>query len=775
MLPVLCVFVILFSAIGLYGCSGTSGSGKTSAESKYEESVRNSEFETPSSVENSEKPTSEESGKSEQSEEESESPAQSEEESEQPAQSEQSAEESESSSEESGESEQTSESTEHIHDFYKQVAADKYLATVATCTKKATYYYSCVCGEKGSSTFTYGNFAAHKEIIDEAVAPTETTPGLSEGKHCSVCGKILITQKEIPATGTVTGSVGLAYDKNTVTGIGTCKDTNVVIPAYSPDGYLVTAIGDQAFYGCSQLTNITIPNGVTSIGMGAFAVCGELTNVTIPNSTTAIGEAAFYGCEKLNYNEYDNALYLGNNSNPYLVLIKAKDVSVSSCIIEAHTKFISFGAFAGCGELTSVTIPDSVISIGYAAFNECSKLTGVTIPNGVTSISERTFYNCGNLTSATIGSDVTSIGESAFDGCHGLTNLTISSNILTYIEDKAFSGCSRLTNVNIPDSVTSIGSEAFGYCQSLTNIIIPDKVTSINYQTFAFCSKLTHAIIGNSVTSIGESAFWSCNELTNITIPDSVTNIGNWAFRDCNKLVNATIGSNVTSIGECAFDGCSELVNITIPDSVSFIGTLAFHECPKLNYNEFDNALYLGNSNNPYVVLIDAKNDFISSCEINKNTKIIYESAFVCCSEFTDIIIPGNVTYIGKTAFGRCNKLETITVDPRNSKYHSVGNCLIETASKTLVTGCKNSIIPSDGSVTSIGREAFYDCDTLTSINIPSTITSIGWHAFYSCDKLVKITYDSTKQQWKTIEKGLSWNYGTGIYIVYCTDGTISK
>ena len=186
---------------------------------------------------------------------------------------------------------------------------------------------------------------------------------------------------------------------------------NVVIPeevTYMNRTRSVTSIGSQAFYKCSGLTSITIPNSVTSISDGAFYGCKGLTSVTIPNSVTSIGQSAFYDCKGL----------------------------------------------------TSVTIPNSVTSIGHFAFAYCSSLTSVTIPNSVMWIGERAFLGCSGLTSVTIPNSVTSIGSSAFKNCSGLTSITIPNSV-TSIGNFAFSNCSKLTSVTIGNGVTSIGDEAF--------------------------------------------------------------------------------------------------------------------------------------------------------------------------------------------------------------------------------------------------------------------------------------------------------------------------
>ena len=213
---------------------------------------------------------------------------------------------------------------------------------------------------------------------------------------------------------------------------------NVVIPesvTYNGNTYFVTSIDSYAFYKCSGLTSVTIPNSVTSIGNSAFYGCSSLTSITIPNSVTSIGNSAFYGCSSLTsitipnsvtsigYEAFDGTAWYNNQPDGLVyagkVAYKYKGTmpSNTSIVIEEGTLGIAGGAFSGCSGLTSVTIPNSVTSIGSDAFRDCSGLTSVTIPNSVTSIGYDAFRDCSGLTSVTIPNSVTSIGYEAFYNC----------------------------------------------------------------------------------------------------------------------------------------------------------------------------------------------------------------------------------------------------------------------------------------------------------------------------------------------------------------------
>ncbi len=604
-------------------------------------------------------------------------------------------------------------------------------------------------------------------------------------------------------------SEGLAYeyDKGTdsyiVTGIGSCNDNEIVIPgtydnkpvisigersfegcenltsieipnsvtsignnAFSGCSNLtsivipnsVTNIGDSAFSGCRSLTSIIIPNSVTSIGYWAFLNCTNLASIEIPNSVTSIGYRAFYDCDSLKYNTYNNAKYLGNKDNQYLVLVKAENKEITECKINEKTKFILNSAFYGCSSITSIEIPNSVTSIGDDAFSGCSGLTSIEIPNSVTSIGWYAFSGCTNLTSIEIPNSVTSIGNSAFNGCDSLKyNIYNNAKYLgnkddpylvlvkadnkeiteceinekaKFILNSAFNGCSSLTSIEIPSCVTyigysafygcdslqsvtfegesqlqSIGDDAFKDCSSLISIEIPNSVTSIGDGAFSGCTNLTSIEIPNSVTSVGLLAFYNCSSITSIEIPNSVTSIGDYAFSDCESLTSIEIPNSVTSIGEYTFYDCTNLTSIVIPNSVTSIEWYAFSGCSRLQNVYFQGTI-------EEWCKIDFKNE--KSNPLSNGAKLYIEGR-----EVNELSLPEGVTEIKDWTFYCCTNLTSIEIP---------------------------------NSVTSIGDYAFSGCDNLKSVIIGNSVTSIGRSAFYGCSNLTSVYYHGTAEEWNGIE-----------------------
>ncbi len=564
---------------------------------------------------------------------------------------------------------------------------------------------------------------------------------------------------------------------------------------YGGEDYEVTSIGDMAFYNCTNLTSVNIPNGVTYIGGSAFADCTNLTSINIPNRVTAIGgDGTFANC-----------------------------TSLTSINIPNSVTSIGGFVFSGCSSLSSVTIGNNVTSIGNMAFYGCSSLTSITIPNGVTSIGIAMFSDCSSLSSVTIGNSVTSIGDDAFKNCSSLTSITIPNSV-TSIGEQAFRGCSSLTSITIPNSVTSIGPGLFADCSSLTSVTLSNNITELPTVCYSYClgffrncSNLISIDIPNSITSIGDQAFYGCSSLSSVTfLGETAPSISNnvfantlsaktlsypcgsdysswqsattWAsvecfdlylgnsltsfpltfeviseqertmkVSDCDNSANvadipARVMYNgntysVTSIGDYAFNDCGSLTSVTIPNSVTSIGEFAFRFCNNLTSIDIPNSV----TNIGRYAFADCTN--LSSVNIPNSVTSIKGGTFEGCSGLASAIIGNNVTSIGDYAFKNCSSLTSFTI-PNNVTFIgrdgfrgcssltsiNIPNNVASIKDYTF-DGCWSlSSVTIGNSVTSIGINAFRNCSSLSSVTIPNSVTSIGDWAFYNCSSLSSVT-----------------------------------
>jgi len=431
------------------------------------------------------------------------------------------------------------------------------------------------------------------------------------------CGALTAINVD-PANAAYSSSGGVLFDKG--------QSTLLEAPGQIASGYAVpntvTAIGLNAFWGCPNLTSVTLSTNLVSLENSAFAYCG-LASVTIPASVTSIGVWAFLDCSNL------TAITVATNNpafaSPGGVLFTHDGTSLlqyppgaaaTSYIISNTVTHIAQSAFGYCGNLTNVTIPGSVTDIGYGAFQYCQNLAAVNVPDSVTNLGDLAFDHCTGLASATIGSGVTSIGNEVLAYCYSLTNVTLA-NTVTNLAAEAFYQCQSLTSFTLPTDVTSIGFETFAACFNLTSLTLSTNLTTIGDDAFEYCG-LTNVTIPASVTNIGSSVFQSCQQLTNITvdssnpayssvggvlfdhaqatlirypagktdssyaIPNGVTSIAQGAFAESFFLDNVTFPNGLASIGQFAFANCTGLTSITLPASVTNVVEFAFSVCYNL-------------------------------------------------------------------------------------------------------------------------------------------------------------------------------------------------
>lgn len=543
--------------------------------------------------------------------------------------------------------------------------------------------------------------------------------------------------------------------------------------------YAVKAIGDNAFRGCSSLTQVTIPGTVTRIGNGAF-MSSDIPSIVIPDSVAIMEPSAFMNCKKL------------------------ASVTLSNSLTE-----LSDDAFNGCSKLTEVVLPPAIKSIGSSAFAR-SGLMRITIPDGVATMGGSTFSQCRNLREVTLSNSLTEVSDDMFNGCIKLTGIVLPQAINS-IGSGAFAR-SGLTGITIPDGVKTIGASAFSDCAGLQQIDIPAGVTSIGEEAFMNCASLQRMKLGGALTTVGKSAFEGCTGMTRVDVTDegawckiSFSNehsnplsCGHHLFVDGEEVVDMVIPDSVTGISAYAFYNATALVSVTFPAGLASVGASAFKGCSSLKrlyisdveaWLQID---YVDNASNPLFLgcrVYYNGQELSPDLVIPESVTRIGKKAFVNCSWLNSISIPPGVTDIGEDAFAYCSNLDALYIQDlaswcgirfRNSYSNPMCNNMMY-PNKTLHTyvegedislgvleipvsvitigdyafvgsrfsgiafheglqaigtdafgsnrNCKEIVFPS--SLTVLGKEAFTYCSSLTSVQFPDAMDSIGDRAFY--------------------------------------------
>ncbi len=639
-------------------------------------------------------------------------------------------------------------------------------AVTPTCTESGyTEGKHCsVCGEVLVAQ-TEISAKGHTEVIDNAVAPTCTETGLTEGKHCSVCSEILVAQTVLsakghtedvwiidkPATNTedgkkhvncsvcgqlikeeiiYAGSVGLAYVVNrdgstcTVTGIGTCADTDIAIPKYI-DGYLVNAIGDNAFKG-KNIKSISFGSNILNISYFVFTDCELLSNVYFTGTLE----------------EWLRIDRLGKGSSP---MCNGADLYIG-------------------GELVKdLVIPGNIKTIDECAFEGCTSLESVTVSDGVTEIYADAFYNCPSLEKITLPSSIKSIGsmmivdvgmgrqKGAFDGCENLTDVYYTGTLAQWCTisfpftdsnplcngAKLYIGGSLVVDLVVPASISKIGDLAFYNCTSIKSATVS---TDVGARAFLGCTSLESVIL-NGDLNLGQSAFRESSSIVSVSFLGGEIIMSGNDFADCTALKSITFANCEVILGEWAFYGCTAIEGVNFSGCVKAISNYAFQNCTSLK------SVVIESNIETVGMAAFADCTALTDVTIENGVKKISSSVFSGCTALKTIVIPDSVTSLGGYAFADCSALESITIGKNVKAFDACTFLRCKNLGTVYYTGsisdwCKIEMFQSvsSSSPLALAADLYIQGELLVDLVIPSDVTRIPANAFYGCDSIKSIT-----------------------------------
>ena len=504
------------------------------------------------------------------------------------------------------------------------------------------------------------------------------------------------------------------------------------IPAYSFDGCRLTGltlsnsieyIGDYAFQNNTALTTVVLGDNVKTIGQYAFSGCSNLASLNLGNSLLTVGDYAFQS--------------IGSNGNSGLSFAVPSTLS-------------SIGKYAFYkSAVTSINIPNNVMTIGESCFAEDTKLKKITIGRGCRELPKNVFSGCSVLTSVILSEGLETVSDAAFANCKSLESISIPGSVVkvgenTYDSNLPFYNCASLKSVRFEDGTqklvlgadyngnytSSVGTGLFSHCP-LEEVYIGRDISYqdySNYNTFekypqfygysAFYNqpKLAKVTISPTVTEIPACLFYKNASLTLTSLP-KVKKIGASAFQDCSKLTTLNLGEDLQKVGDDAFNGCSNVTKLTFPDATTTIGARAFQNCSS-----------------------------VTEVTVGKELKSIGASAFLNCKSFTALILPDDFTTMGKSAFEGCIKLtvaklgKSLTGVPEAAFKNCIALSEMRVPATVKSIGDEAfyndytlAVVSMQEGLETIGARVFYNNRGILEFSIPGTVTSIGQNSFYGC------------------------------------------
>ena len=479
----------------------------------------------------------------------------------------------------------------------------------------------------------------------------------------------------------------------------------------------VKVVKANAFYGCTNLTSVVIPDSVTNIENSAFYNCRAITSLTVGPGVEAVNGGMLGEQTSL------TSLVIHGNGNTRVSGFNGKAVQN---VTVSGVREIAGSAFSGCASLRTVELADDgrLENLGEWAFGDDASLLSVDIPNSVTNIGQYAFYRCYALTNATIGTSVRTIAANVFGNCRSLLRVEIPASV-TSIGDGAFGNCESISEVVWHGNDGTINGGVFGgqtnwvslailgngntrvrgfNSKAVQNVTVSG-VRALEAEAFSGCTSLRAVELADDgmLENLGEWAFGNDASLLSVDIPNSVTNIGRYAFYRCYALTNATIGTSVRTIAANVFDACHSLLRVEIPASVTSIGDGAFGTC-----NSIRDVVWHGNDGTINGGVFGGQTNWVSLAILgNGNTRVRGFN-----SKAVQNVTVSGVRALEAEAFSGCASLRAVE-------------------------------LADDGKLGDLGEWAFGDDASLLSIVIPSTVTNIGRYAFYRCYALKSVVFEA--------------------------------
>ncbi len=501
----------------------------------------------------------------------------------------------------------------------------------------------------------------------------------------------------------------------------------------------------------SALTEVIVPTGVRNVHARAFADCEALEKVTftpvlegeISIEELVINAEAFYRCTNLTevvfparMKSFDSKMFCYCDAMLKVGMEEgaaAQYMIVNDMLVTKDRKLVYFpSAKPDC------IITADITEIGAYAFYKANKIKTVSIPSHVTAIWEGAFKSCKTLTKVT------------FNGGYGARSVTVGVS--------AFTECTALSAVEYKNSpkITDIGENAFYKCTALTGFTIPDTVISVGDNAFADCSNLKAISIGAAVETLGNYAFKNCKGLTSVTLPASLTSLGEYAFGGCIGLRSVAYRSengSPLSIGVMAFSSCSALTEFYVPKFVTELGDGVFTDSVNLakvtvadenkNYTEYDDIVYKLDDKGNYIGIVYYPYTKSGAVVLPESMTSIGGGVFGGNKNITSVSIGKNVTFVGADAFKNCTNLRTVTFDETGTEPLTVGSGMFWGCSKlhTVNLPSRMTAVP----------DRFLQGTAVTSVVIPDKAVSIGQYAFSTCTGLVSVTFGTRESDGERI------------------------